>query len=124
MPDLTITLAQTHQMYKRTLPSADTQVQTCHTCPMIYDNQRLAGQLVVRLRDGRQLEHTGISVEFVGTIDRHDGTHKDGKFTSVCIQLASAAESPLQEETTLYDFDFGNVRLPHLSYDGLGVSIR
>ena len=37
-------------------------------CPVYYDGEGVSGQIAVRVRDGKKVNHDGIKVEFVGAI--------------------------------------------------------
>lgn len=37
-------------------------------CPVYYDGEGVSGQVAVRIRDGKKVNHDGIKVEFVGAI--------------------------------------------------------
>jgi vacuolar protein sorting-associated protein 26 len=39
--------------------------------PLYLDGESVKGQVTVRPKDGKRLEHTGIKVQFIGTIGRH-----------------------------------------------------
>merc|ERR1712070_593383 len=71
--------------------------------------------------DGKRLEHTGIKVQFVGTIEMFfdRGTHHE--FLSLQTELASPGE--LQHPVTL-PFAFKNVEKPYESYNGINVKLR
>ena len=36
--------------------------------PLYMDGESVAGQVTIRPKDGKRLEHTGIKVQFIGTI--------------------------------------------------------
>jgi vacuolar protein sorting-associated protein 26 len=38
--------------------------------PLYLDGESVKGQVTVRPKDGKRLEHTGIKVQFIGTIGR------------------------------------------------------
>ncbi|KAK0929261.1 Vacuolar protein sorting-associated protein 26 [Friedmanniomyces endolithicus] len=72
-------------------------------------------------KDGKRLEHTGIKVQFVGTIEMFfdRGTHHE--FLSLQTELASPGE--LQHPVTLL-FAFKNVEKRYESYHGINVKLR
>jgi len=39
--------------------------------PLYMDGESLKGAVTVRPKDGKRLEHTGIKVQFIGTIGTH-----------------------------------------------------
>ncbi|KAL1922445.1 uncharacterized protein VTP21DRAFT_9984 [Calcarisporiella thermophila] len=89
--------------------------------PLFLDGETVAGRVTVRVRDGKKLEHNGIKIEFVGTIEMfYDrGTHYE--FTSLVQELAEPGE---MRQTTSYDFEFKNVEKQYESYFGINVKLR
>jgi vacuolar protein sorting-associated protein 26 len=41
--------------------------------PLYMDGESVRGAVTVRPKDGKRLEHTGIKVQFIGTIGTHPG---------------------------------------------------
>lgn len=80
--------------------------------------------MAIRLCSGSHLEHSGISLELTGTIERFTEPATKDDFLFTRIQLASVAESPIKKEAVIYNFDFGTVRFPYESYDGCGITLR
>jgi vacuolar protein sorting-associated protein 26 len=39
-------------------------------CPLYMDGETVKGAVTIRPKDGKRLEHTGIKVQFIGTIGR------------------------------------------------------
>lgn len=37
-------------------------------CPLYMDGETVKGSVTIRPKDGKRLEHTGIKVQFIGTI--------------------------------------------------------
>ncbi|EGP91688.1 unnamed protein product [Zymoseptoria tritici ST99CH_1A5] len=90
-------------------------------CPLYLDGETLKGAVTIRPKDGKRLEHTGIKVQFVGTIEMFfdRGTHHE--FLSLQTELAAPGE--LQHPVTL-PFTFKNVEKPYESYHGINVKLR
>ncbi|RMY88186.1 hypothetical protein D0864_06695 [Hortaea werneckii] len=90
-------------------------------CPLYLDGETVKGAVTIRPKDGKRLEHTGIKVQFVGTIEMFfdRGTHHE--FLSLQTELASPGE--LQHPVTL-PFAFKNVEKPYESYNGINVKLR
>jgi len=38
------------------------------SCPVYFDGDTVSGQISIRTRDGKKVQHDGIKVEFVGSI--------------------------------------------------------
>jgi vacuolar protein sorting-associated protein 26 len=43
-------------------------------CPLYMDGESVKGAVTIRPKDGKRLEHTGIKVQFIGTIGKHNST--------------------------------------------------
>ncbi|KAH6614891.1 vacuolar protein sorting-associated protein-like protein 26 [Boeremia exigua] len=98
--------------------------------PLYLDGESVKGQVTVRPKDGKRLEHTGIKVQFIGTIvstlTRHGaemffdrGNHHE--FLSLGQELAAPGE--LQHPQT-FEFNFKNVEKQYESYNGINVKLR
>ncbi|KAK7951887.1 retromer subunit PEP8 [Apiospora aurea] len=102
--------------------------------PLYMDGESVKGAVTIRPKDGKRLEHTGIKVQFIGTIgidtvkkklrrpsemffDR--GNHYE--FLSLNQELAAPGE--LQHPQT-FDFNFKNVEKQYESYNGINVKLR
>ncbi|KAG8945397.1 Vacuolar protein sorting-associated protein 26B [Tulasnella sp. 424] len=89
--------------------------------PVYYDGEPVAGQVVVRLRDGRKLVHDGIKVEFVGTIELFYDRGNHYEFLSLSQELAAPGE---MRQAQTFDFNFKNVEKQYESYQGINVKLR
>ncbi|KAL1917719.1 uncharacterized protein VTP21DRAFT_3553 [Calcarisporiella thermophila] len=89
--------------------------------PLYLDGESVVGKATVRIRDGKKLEHMGIKIEFIGSIEMfYDrGTHYE--FTSLSQELAAPGE---MRQNTTFDFAFKNVEKPYESYFGINVKLR
>ena len=110
--------------------------------PLYMDGESVKGSVTVRPKDGKRLEHTGIKVQFIGTIgvclrrlksvyvpEHHPnkspemffdrGNHYE--FLSLGQELAAPGE--LQHPQT-FDFNFKNVEKQYESYHGINVKLR
>lgn len=90
--------------------------------PLYLDGESVKGQVTIRPRDGKKLEHMGIKVQFVGSIEMNNeraGTHDD--FLSLAQELSAPAE--LRHPET-FDFEFKNVEKQYESYLGVNVKLR
>lgn len=88
--------------------------------PLYMDGESIKGSVTIRPKDGKKLEHTGIKVQFVGSIEMpHDRTHDD--FLSLGQELAAPAE--LRHPET-FEFEFKNVEKQFESYNGVNVKLR
>ncbi|KAG8933895.1 Vacuolar protein sorting-associated protein 26B [Tulasnella sp. 417] len=89
--------------------------------PVYYDGEAVAGQVVVRLRDGKKLVHDGIKVEFVGTIELFYDRGNHSEFLSLSQELAAPGE---MRQAQTFDFNFKNVEKQYESYQGINVKLR
>ncbi|MCJ1308080.1 hypothetical protein MMC25_001731 [Agyrium rufum] len=89
--------------------------------PLYMDGESVKGAVTIRPKDGKRLEHTGIKVQFIGTIEMFfdRGTHYE--FLSLGQELAAPGE--LQHPQT-FDFNFKNVEKQYESYNGINVKLR
>lgn len=109
--------------------------------PLYMDGESVKGAVTVRPKDGKRLEHTGIKVQFIGTIGTQSdfwdsyvvpanwtqrvemffdrGNHYE--FLSLGQELAAPGE--LQHPQT-FPFNFKNVEKQYESYNGINVRLR
>ncbi|KAG8715079.1 Vacuolar protein sorting-associated protein 26B-like protein [Ceratobasidium sp. 423] len=91
------------------------------SCPVYYDGESVAGQVTVRVRDGRKLVHDGIKVEFVGCIELFYDRGNHHEFLSLSQELAAPGE---MRQAQTFDFSFKNVEKQYESYQGINVKLR
>lgn len=102
--------------------------------PLYKDGESVKGSVIVRPKDGKKLEHTGIKVNLIGSIgnpplgmglvdatemyyDR--GAHYE--FVSLLQELAAPGE---MRNNQAFDFEFKNVEKQYESYHGINVKLR
>ncbi|KAK0560868.1 Vacuolar protein sorting-associated protein 26 [Tilletia horrida] len=78
-------------------------------------------QIQIRVRDGKKIQHEGIKVEFIGSIEMFYDRGNHYEFLSLTQELASPGE--LRQAAT-YEFDFKNVEKQFESYNGINVKLR
>ncbi|KAJ3534193.1 hypothetical protein NM688_g7173 [Phlebia brevispora] len=91
------------------------------TCPVYYDGESIAGQITVRVRDGKKLAHDGVKVEFVGSIELFYDRGHHHEFLSLSQELAAPGE---MRQAQTFDFLFKNVEKQYESYQGINVKLR
>ena len=108
--------------------------------PLYMDGESVKGGVTIRPKDGKRLEHTGIKVQFIGTIGTppQDGTIQKSMLTDWIIEMffdrgnhyeflslgqELAAPGDLQHPQT-FDFNFKNVEKQYESYNGINVKLR
>ncbi|PVI08467.1 vacuolar protein sorting-associated protein 26B-A [Periconia macrospinosa] len=89
--------------------------------PLYLDGESVKGQVTIRPKDGKRLEHTGIKVQFIGTIEMFFDRGNHYEFLSLGQELAAPGE--LQHPQT-FDFNFKNVEKQYESYNGINVKLR
>ncbi|KAI6126768.1 vacuolar protein sorting-associated protein 26-domain-containing protein [Pisolithus sp. B1] len=91
------------------------------SCPIYYDGDSVAGQVTIRVRDGKRVTHDGIKVEFMGSIDLFYDRGHHHEFLSLSQDLAAPGD--LRQAQT-FDFLFKNVEKQYESYHGINVKLR
>ncbi|KAK1149401.1 Vacuolar protein sorting-associated protein 26 [Aspergillus melleus] len=89
--------------------------------PLYEDGESVKGAVTVRPKDGRRLEHTGIKVQFIGTIEMFYDRGNHYEFLSLVQELAAPGE--LQHPQT-FPFNFKNIEKQYESYNGINVKLR
>jgi vacuolar protein sorting-associated protein 26 len=89
--------------------------------PLYMDGESVSGAVTVRPKDGKRLEHTGIKVQFIGTIEMFFDRGNHYEFLSLVQELAAPGE--LQHPQT-FEFNFKNVEKQYESYHGINVKLR
>ncbi|GEQ70037.1 hypothetical protein JCM33374_g3713 [Metschnikowia sp. JCM 33374] len=89
--------------------------------PLYADGESVKGQVSIRPREGKRLEHVGIKVQLLGTIESALDVITSSDFLSLATELASP-ETLNHAET--YPFEFKNVEKQHESYRGKNVTLR
>lgn len=108
--------------------------------PLYMDGESVKGGVTIRPKDGKRLEHTGIKVQFIGTIGTPSTCQPraKSKLTDWIIEMffdrgnhyeflslgqELAAPGDLQHPQT-FDFNFKNVEKQYESYNGINVKLR
>lgn len=89
--------------------------------PVYQDGESVTGTITIRTREGREVEHLGVKVQLLGSIE----TNTDGVLASEFLSLATELASPghLKQPET-YPFEFKNVQKQYESYRGKNVTLR
>ena len=111
--------------------------------PLYMDGESVKGAVTIRPKDGKRLEHTGIKVQFIGTIGMYNLLPRGCLFHLYCLRIGPtemffdrgnhyeflslgqelAAPGDLQHPQT-FDFNFKNVEKQYESYNGINVKLR
>ncbi|KAG0174885.1 hypothetical protein DFQ30_002151 [Apophysomyces sp. BC1015] len=89
--------------------------------PIFLDGETVNGKINIRLRDGKKLEHNGIKVEFVGSIELFYDRGKSHEFLTLSQELAAPGE--LRQNTT-FDYEFKKVEKQYECYNGINARLR
>ncbi|KAK9354159.1 vacuolar protein sorting-associated protein 26-domain-containing protein [Lipomyces doorenjongii] len=89
--------------------------------PLFVDGETVKGTVTVRPKDGRRLEHIGIKVQFIGTIEMFSDRGNTYDFLTLGQELAAPGELQHPES---FDFEFKNVEKQFESYNGINVRLR
>lgn len=89
--------------------------------PVYKDGESVKGAVTIRTREGRKVEHMGIKVQLLGSIDTNTDSIVSSEFLSLATELA--APSVLSHPET-YPFEFKNVEKQYESYRGKNVKLR
>jgi vacuolar protein sorting-associated protein 26 len=107
--------------------------------PLYKDGESVKGAVTIRPKDGKRLEHTGIKVQFIGTIgescalqflvgiDANNLTEmffdRGNHYEFLSLGQELAAPGDLQHPQA-FDFNFKNVEKQYESYSGINVRLR
>ena len=107
--------------------------------PLFMDGESVKGAVTIRPKDGKRLEHTGIKVQFIGTIGKGSMTlffwprvhikdaemffDRGNHYEFLSLGQELAAPGDLQHPQT-FDFNFKNVEKQYESYNGINVKLR
>ncbi|CAG8236563.1 unnamed protein product [Penicillium salamii] len=89
--------------------------------PLYMDGESVKGAVTIRPKDGKRLEHTGIKVQFIGTIEMFYDRGNHYEFLSLVQELAAPGEL-LHPQS--FPFNFKNVEKQYESYNGINVKLR
>lgn len=89
--------------------------------PLYEDGETVKGEVTVRLREGRKLDHVGIKVQLLGMIESQLDVITSSDFLSMATELALPG---LLVNPESYPFEFRNVEKQYESYRGKNVRLR
>lgn len=106
---------------RQIIDTKDKDKNTHHLAPLYGADETVKGSVIIRPRDGRKVEHTGIKVQFIGAIEFKEDKSQPNEFISWARELAAPGEVRHAET---YTFEFKNVEKQFESYNGLSVKLR
>lgn len=86
--------------------------------PLFEDGESVSGEVTVRVKDGKRVEHTGIRAQLFGSIEISNGQRDDFLFLSH--DLAPPAEL---DHSETYKFHFKDVEKRYESYRGKNLNV-
>ncbi|KAI8367088.1 putative PEP8-vacuolar protein sorting/targeting protein [Blakeslea trispora] len=89
--------------------------------PVYLDGESVSGKVNIGLRDGKKLEHNGIKVEFVGSIELYYDKGKAHEFLTLSQELAAPGEL---RQNAAFEFEFKNVEKQYECFNGINVKLR
>ncbi|EEB05613.1 retromer complex subunit Vps26 [Schizosaccharomyces japonicus yFS275] len=89
--------------------------------PIYNNDETVKGTVLIRLKDGRKVEHNGIKIEFIGCIESSYDKSNAYEFTRSVQELAAPGE---MKQAQMLDFEFRHVDKPYESYKGRNVRLR
>ncbi|KAH8591675.1 vacuolar protein sorting-associated protein 26-domain-containing protein [Bisporella sp. PMI_857] len=89
--------------------------------PLYKDGESVKGAVTIRPKDGKRLEHTGIKVQFIGTIEMFFDRGNHYEFLSLGQELAAPGDL---QHPQAFEFNFKNVEKQYESYAGINVRLR
>jgi len=102
------------------------QQQQLETSIFAYEqHQDVSGIVTLHLAPGKQVEHLGIKIQFIGRIDMSMGVNEGRPhYDFVSLSKELAPPGVLYQTTTEIPFLFRNMDKEHESYRGRNVSVR
>ncbi|KAI5953235.1 vps26 [Candida jiufengensis] len=102
-----------------------TEVKNIHgrteRLPIYKDGESVKGTVTLRTRDGKKVDHLGVKVQLLGSIE----TNNDGLNSSNFLTLATELAAPSQLiHSETYPFEFKNVEKQYESYRGKNARLR
>jgi vacuolar protein sorting-associated protein 26 len=97
------------------------QYEKKQNVPLYLDGESVAGQVQIRVKEGKKMEHQGVKIEFIGQIELFYDRGNHYEFLSMAQELLPAGE--IRGLVTL-DFEFKNVEKQFESYHGINVKLR
>lgn len=89
--------------------------------PIYKDGETVKGQVTIRIKDNKKVEHEGIKVQLLGNIETTLENIKNDEFLTMTSELSSPGDLK-HSETFL--FEFRNVEKQYESYRGINVKLR
>eukprot|EP00172_Hildenbrandia_rubra_P000714 Plantae.Rhodophyta-Hildenbrandia_rubra.ctg13924.p1 GENE.Plantae.Rhodophyta-Hildenbrandia_rubra.ctg13924~~Plantae.Rhodophyta-Hildenbrandia_rubra.ctg13924.p1 ORF type:complete len:315 (+),score=52.70 Plantae.Rhodophyta-Hildenbrandia_rubra.ctg13924:480-1424(+) len=89
--------------------------------PLFTETETVSGHVTVNVKEGKEVSHSGITIEFVGSIEMLYDRENSQEFTSLVRDLDNPGSL---RETRKYPFTFVNVEKAYDTYSGINVRLR
>lgn len=89
--------------------------------PLYTENETVGGRITIAVKDGKAVQHRGVKVEFVGSIEMLYDRENSQEFTSLVRHLDDPGTLSKQAQ---YTFQFTNVEKSFDTYSGINVRLR
>lgn len=89
--------------------------------PVFKDGESVKGTVTVRTKEGKRVEHMGIKVQLLGSIETNTDSITTSEFLTLSYELAAPS---VVSEPESYPFEFKNVEKQYESYRGKNVRLR
>lgn len=89
--------------------------------PLFTDGEDVSGKVFIHLKKGKKIEHQGIRMELVGSIEMNSDKHGPSDFVALGRELEPQGQIT---EDMSFAFNFSKVEKQFESYQGVGVRLR
>jgi vacuolar protein sorting-associated protein 26 len=89
--------------------------------PLFTETETVAGRVTLTVDDGKSLQHRGVTIEFVGSIEMLYDRERSQEFTTLVRHLDDPG---LLSGVRQYTFAFTNVEKAYDTYGGINVRLR
>lgn len=89
--------------------------------PIYQDGESVKGTVTIRTKEGRKIDHLGVKVKLLGSIETNTDSLVTSDFLSLSTELAAPAQLTHPET---YPFEFKNVEKQYESYRGKNARLR
>ncbi|EMG49868.1 Vacuolar protein sorting 26 [Candida maltosa Xu316] len=89
--------------------------------PIYKDGETVKGTVTLRTREGKKLDHLGVKVQLLGSIETNTDSIVSSEFLTLATELSAPAQLTHPES---FPFEFKNVEKQYESYRGKNVKLR
>ena len=104
-----------------TVPVVNKPESVTNALPLFTETETVGGKITIHVKDGKHVQHRGVKVEFVGTIEMMYDRENSQEFTT----LERLLDDPgVLSGKNQYPFEFTNVEKTYDTYGGINVRLR